>query len=1569
MPRAFGGSGNATLDAPGSTPGRTNGRENHSPRFNTSHSSRGNRLPSRHRQRNSAQQNRSSQQNDSSSARNSGFPSHAGEPREQQNQQQTRQPNLRPVSQRHVSPNRNAQEGVGLSSYITGRMEPNGRPGTARRGRGDVSSRGRGKGAFGAASGGPPLGGNPFGGPSSKPNSGRGGRGSRGGVRGGRGGYQRGSPAPSGGDESDVSGDEGAVAQFADSAGSFNGENPRDKDAAKSARAERFSDKAPTMALFERMKKDRVRERRDAIANGTIDDPDVPKRLEDALDFVGTCMDMCPEFERVERSVQHSVDPLELDPRTGEIDRNYAVKRFHRPAAGNDAQLPSDVRPPKVLISTLAYLVYNLCGGDIPLSKTHPFVRDRTRAIRQDFTLQNYRKAETVQCHEIIARFHILSLHKLAKDTPDHFVAQQEIEQLQKTLTTLMELYEDARLDGYNYLNEAEFRSYQIITHIRDPDLQRQAQRWPSNIFSSAPVQMALKFFALIQANNRKQTNLGTKNTESCFNNFGTFFRLVKSERVPYLMACLLETHFSEVRKYALKAMRGVYRRDSKQILLKFVQETLAYEDEASLMADCDNYGLSYAMTDPDPGQEPESYLVIHKGKGPWTDNLPTKQSFHEFVEAKLMGRSISDVLWEPKEGAMSNETKAQLLLSRAPHQRTLDPSALAPQVSPFPPTSQNGFGSQPLPKLSNLSSKPAFGPSTLSAAAQVALGSAPISKPLHRDGIQSFGSRGSVPDSEIAPGFPGPQPVAAMNNVFGGVQSNSSVFGNVPREFPAVGSLTAGTSPFAASSTGPPQKNPFGPPAMGPLKFATGTSSVPTSASSPVGFNSVTNESATLNPQFPPQLKPAPLGDPPAPVQPPFGSVAVSPGSPAAPSATASVFQPIADRKQPLFPPVAPQQSAQSSALGNSLGSRPSGSAPLPSLFQKPETPSLFDSSSVPASANGGSVFDSLQNSSRSSPASFVFPPYVPDDTGDDDELADNVATQSYTHSSDLVNNYPPATSMSSQAWPAPTGDIDQGSLFASRLSGLKQNSAVPSISSLAQPFRAAAPEPPHPVPTNKKLFHSPAGITELADSLFDQLLEGKIKEVVQNVMEDSRVALAESIANDFLDIQASKIAANVVQEAIAESFHETRLKEKVFVPWKRVSRKLWLKRLRQERINNPPPPISPQWHPVQFPDNGAPSVEVHKYINLMFKAPPLADLFHPKVENAFWATSRKGEHPTWRLLIVNTNSEDTGNFWWKNKFLGQGMPRKAISDRATFEAQLKLEQGDMGQVKETGGFIFGCSASYNVSNEERFKSDRRNLHDAVEFMLECTSFQKLAIAIVCYRSPLDTTDADPFGESDRTSGEGREKRLAAIREALALNEFGSRVIGKEIILVETFDDVDFTPAMKRLSGLVLESVNPAVAEALAPKKSLKRKRIPHPPMFANLVVPPPLDQTPKNEKSGGSTRPKRRKSTPPDRHIITGSMQRGYIDYQTQKLGWRKSAGGALPNGVKDPVREEILVTTRTPIQPTLESKKSSSIASLSAEVEDAMNITRGLDRSFDDITEDFRELAYRWLRKESR
>lgn len=41
-------------------------------------------------------------------------------------------------------------------------------------------------------------------------------------------------------------------------------------------------------------------------------DPDKPRRLEDAITIVGTCPDMCAEYERAERVVQKDVWEMEL---------------------------------------------------------------------------------------------------------------------------------------------------------------------------------------------------------------------------------------------------------------------------------------------------------------------------------------------------------------------------------------------------------------------------------------------------------------------------------------------------------------------------------------------------------------------------------------------------------------------------------------------------------------------------------------------------------------------------------------------------------------------------------------------------------------------------------------------------------------------------------------------------------------------------------------------------------------------------------------------------------------------------------------------------------------------------------------------------------------------------------------------------------------------------------------------------------------------------------------------------------------------------------------------------------
>lgn len=61
------------------------------------------------------------------------------------------------------------------------------------------------------------------------------------------------------------------------------------------------------------LRKVRVKERAEAMRTGAIDDPTVPRQLNArAKAFVGTCEDMCPEFEIEEREAQFNVDKLEL---------------------------------------------------------------------------------------------------------------------------------------------------------------------------------------------------------------------------------------------------------------------------------------------------------------------------------------------------------------------------------------------------------------------------------------------------------------------------------------------------------------------------------------------------------------------------------------------------------------------------------------------------------------------------------------------------------------------------------------------------------------------------------------------------------------------------------------------------------------------------------------------------------------------------------------------------------------------------------------------------------------------------------------------------------------------------------------------------------------------------------------------------------------------------------------------------------------------------------------------------------------------------------------------------------
>ena len=184
--------------------------------------------------------------------------------------------------------------------------------------------------------------------------------------------------------------------------------------------------------------------------------------------LVGTCMDMCPEYERVERQ-------LHLDL-TRPFEMEVAVKKYHRPAAGNDAPLPEDVRPPIVLLRTLDYLLSEavLLRTDVPFVETQKFLRDRMRSLRQDLTLQGVKSLEAVHINQCIARFHIYCSVALRDVPKAEFDPFQNLEQLRKVLQTLYELYEDGHKHGrisrtpIVFREEAEFRAYRILAHLSD---------------------------------------------------------------------------------------------------------------------------------------------------------------------------------------------------------------------------------------------------------------------------------------------------------------------------------------------------------------------------------------------------------------------------------------------------------------------------------------------------------------------------------------------------------------------------------------------------------------------------------------------------------------------------------------------------------------------------------------------------------------------------------------------------------------------------------------------------------------------------------------------------------------------------------------------------------------------------------------------------------------------------------------------------------------------------------------------------------------------------------------------
>jgi hypothetical protein len=407
-----------------------------------------------------------------------------------------------------------------------------------------------------------------------------------------------------------------------------------------------------------------------------ISDPEKRRRLEDAIPFKGICEDMCPDWEMVQRMTEHDVKPEEKVPDpTGSgalmADPGRMVKKFNRSAAGQEEPLPMDVRSVSALKKSTDYLFGELLQKEEDLPGVHNYLWDRTRAVRKDFTFHSQKTPEEINgmvyCFETISRFHAVALHLLSRRgfALDSFNQKQEVEQLQNSLKTLMQVYDDSHAQGMAHKNEAEFRAYYLIVFALDPFVMEQSLGWKRRPWYRSPeVKIAERIVtslrSFVDATGPIKEQLGSHFTSLARTNF---FDLIDQKSVSYTMACVAELHFTHIRRQVLQSMVKAYSRKRdwpKDITPRVLNEALCFDTDEEAVEFAESLGLVWETK---PGsamgeaEAPTSFLSL-KNKNKvlnFDKTLPQAHSVR-FVESKRHPRhTLAQIFRAPiykEEGA-----------------------------------------------------------------------------------------------------------------------------------------------------------------------------------------------------------------------------------------------------------------------------------------------------------------------------------------------------------------------------------------------------------------------------------------------------------------------------------------------------------------------------------------------------------------------------------------------------------------------------------------------------------------------------------------------------------------------------------------------------------------------------------------------------------------------------------------------------------------------------------------------------------------------------------------------------
>uniref|UniRef100_A0A8C4Q7N5 SAC3/GANP/THP3 conserved domain-containing protein n=1 Tax=Eptatretus burgeri TaxID=7764 RepID=A0A8C4Q7N5_EPTBU len=309
---------------------------------------------------------------------------------------------------------------------------------------------------------------------------------------------------------------------------------------------------------------------------------------------LGTCSDMCPIAERVQRERERRLHRFEQTPapQAGFGDRDSPnpvggrradplriVKEYSRPAAGKGSTRPEDLRVAPTLMRTVDYLLDEVVSRtDASFPEVYDFVSDRLRAVRQDLVIQRLSGRDRLPILEKSARFLLVAGYLLDCESPSpehtHLDGKLNEQQTQETLSRLLH-----SLDEHDVMSAGEWHAIYLLY----------------NLGSFFALQSMLKLRP--QARDRPVLKMAWEiNRAFMESNYVRLFRLAL--RLPFLHSCALHRHIAALRAAAVHRYKSAFASRNCSLPLDKLVEWLALDGVAQGVALCCHFGLALSADD-----------------------------------------------------------------------------------------------------------------------------------------------------------------------------------------------------------------------------------------------------------------------------------------------------------------------------------------------------------------------------------------------------------------------------------------------------------------------------------------------------------------------------------------------------------------------------------------------------------------------------------------------------------------------------------------------------------------------------------------------------------------------------------------------------------------------------------------------------------------------------------------------------------------------------------------------------------------------------------------------------------